>query len=281
MRNLRNAMLIAVVATTAVAAIVGFFLGGPPTRLLVDAGLAIALAVIVGVMLSPTLACTDSLVEGLRALARGDRHQRLNPDLFAGLGDVARAANEVAASLAEGEDANLGPVKSVPRVKTQRRPPSIVNSEHPEIGTVRKLARPETSSAASDAPQANKTRVLSAPPEDAAASLSDVLAYETRTPATGATGNDTSIDSAPRERADNEHATAKVPSLAELEGLFADFVAAKKARGDGVQDLDADAFTQTILGECERLMAAHRCKGVRFEITEQDGEVSLRPRLLR
>jgi hypothetical protein len=108
MRNLRNAMLVAVVAVTALAAIAGFFLGGPPLRILVDAGLAVALAVIVVVMWSPTITRVDGLVEALRALARGDRHARVEPEQFAGLAEVARAVNEVAASLTEGEDPNLG-----------------------------------------------------------------------------------------------------------------------------------------------------------------------------
>jgi hypothetical protein len=97
----------------------------------------------------------------------------------------------------------------------------------------------------------------------------------------GAPTNDTSIDSAPRSDVKSDEAIAQVPSRGELETLFQDFVAAKKSHDESVADLDFDAFAQTIQGECERLIVAHQCKGVRFEVTEQDGEVSLRPRLLR
>lgn len=300
MRNLRNAMFVAVVAATALAAIAGFFLGGPPSRLLVDAGLAMALVVIVGVMLSPTVARTDMLVEALRALARGDRHQRVDPDQFAGLGDVARAANEVAASLSEGEDPNLGPIKSVPRpgasraaraVDAPRReapPPGVEPSEHPEIGQVRVLKKADGNGEAKSPFEPQKTRVLSAPPEStsspplASAPVTASPSPSPPGPNMSAPTNDTNIDDAPRSDIRSaESDPPRVPSRSELEVLFQEFAAAKKSHDEAVADLDVDAFAQTILGECERLIAAHRCKGVRFEVTMQDGEVSLRPRLLR
>src|SRR4051812_35074712 len=123
MASLRNAILVAVLAATSIAAVAGYFLTGePPGRLLVDAGLAGALAIAVVLMLGPTLNRTQQLADVLRALARGDRHQRVNPDDFAGLGDVARALNEVAASLTEHDDPNLGPVKSQPHPTYRKRP---------------------------------------------------------------------------------------------------------------------------------------------------------------
>lgn len=359
MRNLRNIMLVAVVAAAALAAIGGFFLGGPPIRILVDAGLAVALAIIVAVMLSPTVARTEALVEALRALARGDKHQRVNPDEFAGLAEVARAMNEVAASLTENIDPNLGPVKSTPRPKSGRQnlprpervddPRAIVEmSDHPEIGPVRVMKKQEpiplapgkngdattkgaavaAASAASTASasvaakkeeraeasmsasmsastsSAPSSGVFAAMPESGSTPVSSVSSVSNvsnvskdakagaERPTTAAATNDTNVDAAPRSdigpatssssgASASDAPMATVPSRAELEALFQEFVAAKKSHDEAVADLDFDAFAQTIQGECERLISAHRCRGVRFEVTMQDGEVSLRPRLLR
>jgi hypothetical protein len=370
MRNLRNAMLVAVVAATALAAIAGFFLGGPPTRILVDAGLAVALAVIVGLMLSPTVARTEALVEALRALARGDKHQRVSPDDYAGLAEVARAMNEVAASLTEGEDPNLGPVKSTPRPRRrstdrERERPALVDdgravvepSDDPAIGPVRVMKKQEpiplasgkngeitksaaaasisgsspasprpsaaTASSPSSSPSSPSSPSSSSPATSSAgstppsssgvfASGSDAAVTSAERPEIAAPTNDTNIDMRPRSDVDSSVPSSsgssssssgssgsglpassqpsdlsgpieppQLPSRGDLEALFQEFVAAKKSHDEAVADLDFEAFAQTIHGECERLVAAHRCRGVRFEVTMQDGEVSLRPRLLR
>ena len=295
MASLRNAILVAVLAATAIAAIAGYFLGGPPSRLLVDAGLAIALAIIIVVMLNPTMQRTSLLVEALRALARGDRHQRVNADDFAGLAEVARAMNEVAASLTESEDPNLGPVKSQPHPtfkkkieRPARKEPSVdfddpEVSNHPELGQVRVMKKREGPSettlgeaiseaiAAKNAKNGNGSR----PPSPAAP---PIMAAQEARPQKAAPHNDTAIDDAPRSDISGE---PQIPTKNDLESLFQEFVAAKKSHDENVADLDFDAFAQTIQGECERLISAHQCKGVRFEVTMQDGEVSLRPRLLR
>lgn len=63
--------------------------------------------------------------------------------------------------------------------------------------------------------------------------------------------------------------------------LFDAFVAAKLRREEPVDELDFDAFAETLAEERDKLLSAHKCRDVRFEITVQDGEVSLLPRLLR
>src|SRR6185437_5036948 len=78
------------------------------------------------------------------------------PDDFAGLADVARALNEVAASLTENEDPNLGPVKREPHPTYKKRPerPAVtpddageaVMSDHPELGPVRMMKKKEPAS---------------------------------------------------------------------------------------------------------------------------------------
>jgi hypothetical protein len=75
---------------------------------------------------------------------------------------------------------------------------------------------------------------------------------------------------------------AQLPGRDELHVLFNEFVQAKKAAGvdDGL-DVDFDAFADTIRGESERLIVEHACRGVRFEVAVAEGEVSLRPRLVR
>jgi len=75
---------------------------------------------------------------------------------------------------------------------------------------------------------------------------------------------------------------AELPGRQELQALFEEFRREKRGAGQGDNgDLDFDAFAETILSESERLVVEHQCRGVRFEVAVADGEVSLRPRLLR
>jgi hypothetical protein len=79
-----------------------------------------------------------------------------------------------------------------------------------------------------------------------------------------------------------EPAPAAMPTRDDLQRLFSEFLREKRAAGQGeTLDVDFDAFAETIVGETERLIVEHRCRGVRFEVAVADGEVSLRPRLLR
>ncbi len=340
MASLRRALLLFVCAATAGAAIVGYLvLGGTPARLIVDAALLASLALIVWLTLTPTVHRIDQMVEALRALARGDKHQRVNADDFAGLADVARGVNEVAASLTEHDDANLGPVQAKPRLNT--RPTHIVkpgDASSTELGQVRVHKRnepvafverprtrpvepatdqhaseargsrapaPSAPRAASDPPRAHEQsggaihsgailsgdvgepRALSRPnPILAPPAGSDPSGpVPSGRPAFAAPNNDTAVDGpggGSEASGDGSQGPVSVmPTRAELEALFSEFVTAKKGKDESVSDLDLEAFTQTIQGECERLLQAHSCKGVRFEVTEQDGEVSLRPRLIR
>lgn len=339
MASLRRALLLFVCAATAGAAIVGYLvLGGTPARLIVDAALMCSLALIVWMTLTPTVKRVDQMVEALRALARGDKHQRVNADEFAGLADLARGVNEVAASLTEHEDANLGPVHAKPRLTS--RPTHIVKpgeSGSAELGQVRVHKRTEplpiverprtrpmepahdegTHERASTPPKpatpsAPPARVPTDPPRTRELSPDAILSGDvgeprilsrpnpilappegtepsgpvvSGRPTTAAPTNDTAIDGPhpPSDASGNGSDTplSVMPTRAELEALFAEFVTAKKGKDEAVSDLDLEAFTQTIQGECERLVQAHACKGVRFEVTEQDGEVSLRPRLIR
>jgi hypothetical protein len=73
-----------------------------------------------------------------------------------------------------------------------------------------------------------------------------------------------------------------MPTRDDLQRLFNEFLREKRASGQGeTLDVDFDAFAETIVGETERLIVEHRCRGVRFEVAVADGEVSVRPRLLR
>jgi HAMP domain-containing protein len=324
MANVRRALLIGVLAAAGLAAAGGFFVvagqspGAARLRLLVDLALLVGLGIVVYVLTTPTVQRVDALVEGMRALALGDRQKRVNPDEYAGLGDLARALNEVAASLTEDDDPNLGPVKSTPRQQPwpKRTPPKVRPisastsddgeahvSDHPEIGQVRKLGKKATSG---EPVLVDKSAVVAM--ANAARQSQPPTPSAPATNAAAAPSNDTQIDEAPPSVPDKSASgeasepsgptvaapagstgsrlqelgdAPSVPGRDELEALFNEFVAAKKSRDESVADLDLDAFATTIAGECERLIAAHGCKGVRFEVTMADGEVSLRPRLLR
>ncbi len=97
-----------------------------------------------------------------------------------------------------------------------------------------------------------------------------------------ASSNDTVLEPARPAPVSMPATTSHVPSRDELQALFHEFLRAKKAAGvdDGL-DVDFDAFADTIRGESERLIVEHACRGVRFEVAVAEGEVSLRPRLVR
>jgi hypothetical protein len=400
--------------------------------LAVQAGAIVSLAVSVWVLLHPTVSRLDDLVEALRAFARGERKTRVHPADFAGLADVARAVNDVGASLCENDDPNLGPVQRRVREKPVRPPseeprPSAVQPERPaparilprrplsegdEVGEVRRRQRPkpspsletEASSASSTSSSSSSSSASSSPslssPLSSASSSSALsttsspsatelvtpplavsppalveppLAASTPTPApieppsqdepgqptptptstpttadsglpapatappqpiTGAEGvaeprvsrksrrkakraasmastirptsaadprigpSDADEPAAPAaspsspspDDAVAESATTvlepapppAMPTRDDLQRLFNEFLREKRASGQGeTLDVDFDAFAETIVGETERLIVEHRCRGVRFEVAVADGEVSLRPRLLR
>lgn len=400
MSKLRTTLMLGVVVIAVVGAAAGIFVverdapGAWRSLVVVDAGLIVALAVAVWVLLSPTMGRLDDLVEALRALARGERQTRVQPDDFAGLADVARAVNDVAASLCENDDPNLGPVKKVVRTTPVRRPgsdsprPSAGGSggvrratlediaDAPGVGEVRPskkpVALPTTTTTSSNkvpvaAPPspppspkaepvpvpvpvpvpanlprpvepsepvevndstevpravvdsdgvseprpsrkalkkakkaARNESVLPSPapsppavvppvvaePEPAVvvdATLEPAAVVEIPQPASGAvvvatptpatTSQDTIIEPAPE---------LELPTRDELQRLFDEFLREKRAAGQGEGlDVDFDAFAETIRSESERLVAEHRCRGVRFEIAVAEGEVSLRPRLIR
>lgn len=335
--KLKNTLTLGVVVVAAIGAGASFYVvhsisvDAARALLAVQAGTVAALGIVVAVLMSATVKRIDELVEALRALARGERHARVDAAHFAGLADVARGVNEVAASLCENDDPNLGPVQKrtreravvespeprksksdppAPRAqRTERieRPPlgpSVPReapglSDHPEIGEVRvrKKAPPKPASTppapTPPAPTPEPATVL-APPEEAPPPKSTPPASTPAPTSTAPTssmaapaqpmttsdisaapdGNDTVIEPAV------EPDVPQFPSTMELQALFAEFVKEKKAAGDDV-DLDYAAFEETILSECERLLAEHGCRGVRFEVALGDGDVSLRPRLLR
>ncbi|MDP2339780.1 MAG: MXAN_5187 C-terminal domain-containing protein [Deltaproteobacteria bacterium] len=312
MQKLRTALVSGVVVVGVLGSGGGFYLvqqvspEAARSLLAVDAGMLVALAVSVWVLLGPTLKRVDDLVEALRALARGEKHTRVDAAEFAGLADVARAINEVAAKQCENDDPNLGPIVKKARehptethkVPKPTRPvvpqeaelPKDLVSEaddddddgrvsaHPEIGAVRVRKKP--SQPAQPAPVKAEPAVAPAGEPEPKKAPSEPPSGDGvspfKTAATSSTpersGDDTVIEPAPEPR---------LPARPELQSLFSEFVKEKKAANHEDVDVDFDAFAETILAECERLVQEHNCRGVRFEVAVADGEVSLRPRLLR
>lgn len=422
--NLRARLLTAVAVSCVVAAALGFYVvmqesaEAARNRLLLDVLLLAAMSGSVFVITRNPLERREELLDAMRALARGVRERRLEPERFGDLEDIARSYNEVAASLSEHDDPNLGPV----RARRRHTRPAWMDpegSEHPELGEVRVISRKEKASSAerdsrvkartqppTNAPrrrrredlasdlassaEANESAAESAAEaaasaeaaedvlerprakaegkrgrrrnadksrEDARDEAEDARAHEAavaddasahaEAPADAAEGepetpesepiehedaldserelaaeddaesadnNDTAIDdllarapmttdgALPREEAtagDGDEppsddgtdesdsaspAASGTPSTLQpfdMRALFREFVEAKRAHDEDTDDLEFEAFAETLEEEMERLVAAHGCRAVRFEVRVQDGEVSLLPRLLR
>lgn len=87
----------------------------------------------------------------------------------------------------------------------------------------------------------------------------------------------------------SDDSTIEAPTLVEpapapregLRELFEQFITAKRAHDEPVDDLEFHSFATTLKAESEKLKEAHQCRGVRFEVKVQNGEVSLLPRLIR
>jgi hypothetical protein len=372
MSKLRTTLTLGVVVIATLAAVAGMVMverdapGAWRALVAVNAGMIVALGVCVWVVLSPTMARVADLVEALRALARGDRHTRVNPADFAGLSEVARAVNDVGASLCENDDPNLGPIKKAPRAVPVRKPgsdsprpsQSVLRratlediADAPGVGEVRPskkpMVLPTTTVAAVEplapvvpavpaAPPVVRAEAVVREPEptpavdvrsddsvipvdvtDAPRIVVDgdvseprpsrkalkkakkaARAQESSAPLAVAQPTTTALPSEPAPAASEPNVEPNVsssidtiiepalepelPNREELQQLFDEFLREKRAAQqlEGL-DVDFDAFAETIRSESERLVAEHRCRGVRFEIAVAEGEVSLRPRLIR
>ena len=63
--------------------------------------------------------------------------------------------------------------------------------------------------------------------------------------------------------------------------MFEEFVAAKQELGEKVEKLNLDRFVRKLKKQEEVLKAKHGCKGVKFQVTVKNKQVSLRPRIIR
>jgi hypothetical protein len=398
MTRLRHILVMGVVIAGVVGAAASLYVvnrdptAGLSALLAVQAGTIVALAVTVWVLLAPTVARLDDLVQALQAFARGERSTRVHPVDFAGFADIARAVNDVGASMCENDDPNLGPVQRRPREKVARRPGS--DEPRPSSAASGPVRRPTSLEEVADAPGVGEVRrhrpASAMPPPKAAnpspppppsaspanaslggvyvdvavdsvvepapselpapiisgegvseprvsrkqkrmarkaAATSSTLPTSVSTPPTvlgfddapqrpivadgdfhdecsdtgasdsggGSDGADSdehiviaAVAAAPAAHVDGEPTIiessppVEMPGRQELQALFEEFRREKRGAGQGDNgDLDFDAFAETILAETGRLVAEHQCRGVRFEVAVADGEVSLRPRLLR
>jgi hypothetical protein len=318
MNRLRIQVLVTVMAVGICATAVGFFLllGKSDTlawqRLVVDAGMLVAIGVAVWQSLRPLQDRIDEVATMLRSYAGGQRHARLQPETFGALDDLARATNEVGAAMTDHIDANLGPVRArlrdadetdavtkrerdqrdQIRVPTPPKPPWQGGAPSPMANASSEVVRASMASRTADDTLGEvrlrpkgKTVDVDTHAVDAASNTSlearDPNAAAVEEVPTAATSQDTIIDQAAPRAVTIEPAAA---STAELQALFDEFVAQRRANapsGQPAEELDFDAFAETIHAESQRLVTAHGCKAVRFEVLIADGDVSLRPRLLR
>jgi hypothetical protein len=63
--------------------------------------------------------------------------------------------------------------------------------------------------------------------------------------------------------------------------MYDEFVRAKQEVGEKVEKLNLDRFVRKLKKQEEVLKAKHGCKGVKFQVTVRNNQVSLRPRIIR
>jgi hypothetical protein len=148
MKKSRAAILISLTVAIAIALLAAVFIASSAPDdaitplIVIFVGLWLSLMFIVSFFLQVPYQRMNDLREALRSLSLGARDNRLNPDRFGELSEIASAFNEVVGALAAGHDPNLGPVVSEKRKNPARAPAqwtAEAHSHHPEIGDVRPL----------------------------------------------------------------------------------------------------------------------------------------------
>lgn len=223
MKASRTSLLVATAAPVVLVGAGGYFLvagssqGAALSRLALDGGLLIFVVAAVVALTQGPEKLVRELAAAIRGLSIGQKQRRLDAERFGELSEAARAFNELAASMCEQDDPNLGEVKSRKRgpappprpsagrglVKDRRPDEGKLDdglSEHPELGPVRKIAKkaaPATSEARSDegppadnAEPADPTDGGSRPPSRVEASLHEA---ETVVPEGGAVPGDSPV----------------------------------------------------------------------------------------
>jgi hypothetical protein len=124
MKRLRNALFISVLTCLLLAFTANLWLLPDELRtannpqLYILPALCILFSIFIFLSFQPALQRSKQLSEALRTLARGEKEHRIKPESFRPFEDVARAINEVAASMCEDDDPNIGPIRIQPRVSS-------------------------------------------------------------------------------------------------------------------------------------------------------------------
>lgn len=89
-------------------------------------------------------------------------------------------------------------------------------------------------------------------------------------------GEEPAPEPAPEDKQDKEIAEDRY-----YREMYEEFVRAKQEVGDKVEKLNLDRFVRKLKKQEEVLKAKHGCKGVKFQVTVRNNQVSLRPRIIR
>ncbi|MBM3887112.1 hypothetical protein FJ364_04215 [Candidatus Dependentiae bacterium] len=269
MKNLRNLYII-IPAVIVLTAIVGFFItfpSSPPAayaRIFIDLGVLIALlSACMTLPKTPELR-TDEVADAIRDLARGHYDRRLNSQEFEELNPIVQAFNELAGTLADSGDPNINRLRYqyVRKQDPEIAEKTIQHSHHPELGLVEVITRYET---ALD-PQEEKVSMVPTP----------VFAEHSQVPE--------AVSMVPEFHSDHLQPAlnlSEVPAIqkSEFEELYDHFCDAHREQNK--DPIDFEEFKTTIDKAKKDLLAAHQCKGIRFEVVLEGSEIALRPRLIR
>lgn len=218
------------------------------------------------------------------------------------IGEVRVISKKDKAAPAEASGGSATAKAESDRRGAKKRAPEEAKAEEPSSSEVKQPeARPASeppAKAESEPPARAKSELPMAAPDSAPPEKAVEAAAESGRPAGAAVDNDTAIDDAPlpsedqvmaavteaeRPPAQEEEDPAKATTLPpfDMRALFDEFVKQKRAHDEDTDDLEYEAFAETLEEEMARLLESHGCRAVRFQVRVQDGEVSLLPRLIR
>ncbi len=222
-------------------------------RILIDMGALVALMCVVMTTPKPTELRTDEIVNALRDLVRGRYDRRITDRDLGELNDIAQAFNELAGVLSDSRDPNISHLRYRLPQQAELVPRPIINEQHsihPEIGDVKGLVADDIDEKPTDIPTTKPVEhePVAAPEQEARAEAPAQAAEE------------------PVEAQD-------------LMALYERFAAAHQDKNE--RAVEFELFKATIDKACTDLMSVHKCRGVRFEIVAEHGEVALQPRLVR
>lgn len=224
-------------------------------RLIVDSCLLAAVAVILAIHAIVPSQPIQKIIEAMRALSIGYRERRLDPAQFGELSELAQAFNEVAASMVERRDPNVG------ALRFRTRPPSQ-SSDLPTLTEMADLSPTEAQAMDEQSTVAPKSFQETLEKEKPHLTLNESI----------------SADRSVQQWDDFSEGwqSGMIENDSELYHIYSDAL----SRLGGLKVPTEDRFKAMLGAQRKALKKNHPCRSVSFEIIHAGKRLALQPHLI-